>query len=82
MVGIKNRGSQVHEVKTKYKRDKNIKLIEIEDSGEIFLDKILAHIPDYFGNFGVQLMEYGFSGEEVKDLLIKSDNNKAFFSGC
>lgn len=72
MVGIKNRGSQVHEVKTKYKRDKNIKLNEIEDSGEIFLDKILAQIPDYFGNFGVQLMEYGFSGEEVKDLLIES----------
>ena len=72
MAGIKNRGSQVHKVKTKFKRNKKVDLPEAENADENFLDKILAHIPDYFGNFGVQLMEYGFSGGEVKDLLIKS----------
>jgi hypothetical protein len=72
MAGIKNRGSQVHKVKTKFKRNKKVDLPPTENADEIFLDKILAHIPDYFGKFGVQLMEYGFSGNEVKDLLIES----------
>ena len=40
MVGIKNRGSQVHKVKTRYKRDKKVKLPVIEDPGEKFLEKI------------------------------------------
>ena len=72
MVGIKNRGSQVHKVKTKFKRNKKVDLPPTENADENFLDKILAHIPDYFGKFGVQLMEYGFSGNEVKNLLIES----------
>jgi len=72
MVGIKNRGSQVHKVKTKFKRNKNLDLPQTENADENFLNKILAHIPDYFGKFGVQLMEYGFSGNEVKNLLIES----------
>ena len=72
MAGIKNRGSQVHKVKTRYKRDKKVKLPVIEDPGEKFLEKILAHVPDYFGKFGIQLMDFGFSGEEVKNLLIES----------
>ena len=72
MAGIKNRGSQVHKVKTKFKRNKKVDLPQTENADENFLDKILAHIPDYFGKFGVQLMEYGFSGNEVKDLLIES----------
>ena len=72
MAGIKNRGSQVHKVKTKFKRNKKVDLPLTENADEKFLDKILAHIPDYFGKFGVQLMEYGFSGNEVKNLLIES----------
>ena len=72
MAGIKNRGSQVHKVKTKFKRNKKVDLPQTENADENFLDKILAHIPDYFGKFGVQLMEYGFSGNEVKNLLIES----------
>ena len=72
MAGIKNRGSQVHKVKTKFKRNKKVDLPPAGNADESFLDKILAHIPDYFGKFGVQLMEYGFSGNEVKNLLIES----------
>ena len=72
MAGIKNRGSQVHKVKTKFKRNKKVDLPPTENADENFLDKILAHIPDYFGKFGVQLMEDEFSGEEVKNLLIES----------
>ena len=72
MAGIKNRGSQVHKVKTKFKRDKKVDLPPTENSDEKYLEKTLAHIPDHFGKNGVQLMEYGFSGDEIKNLLIKS----------
>ena len=72
MAGIKNRGSQVHRVKTKFKRNKKVELPLTENADENFLKDILAQIPDYFGKNGVQLMEYEFSGEEVKNLLIES----------
>ena len=72
MVGIKNRGSQVHKVKTKFKRNKKVDLPPTENSDEKYLEKTLAHIPDHFGKNGVQLMEYGFGGDEIKNLLIKS----------
>ena len=72
MAGIKNRGSQVHKVKTKFKRNKKVDLPPTENSDEKYLEKTLAHIPDHFGKNGVQLMEYGFSGDEIKNLLIKS----------
>jgi len=72
MAGIKNRGSQVHRVKTKFKRNKKVELPLTENADENFLKDILAQIPDYFGKFGVQLMEYKFSGEEVKNILIES----------
>jgi len=72
MAGIKNRGSQVHRVKTKFKRNKRVELPLTENADENFLKDILAQIPDYFGKFGIQLMEYEFSGEEVKNLLIES----------
>ena len=72
MAGIKNRGSQVHKVKTKFKRNKKVDLPSTENSDEKYLEKTLAHIPDHFGKNGVQLMEYGFSGDEIKNLLIKS----------
>ena len=71
MAGIKNRGSQVHRVKTKFKRNKKVELPLTENADENFLKDILAQIPDYFGKNGVQLMEYEFSGEEVKNLLIE-----------
>ena len=72
MAGIKNRGSQVHKVKTKFKRNKKVDLPPTENSDEKYLEKTLAHIPDHFGKNGVQLMEYEFSGDEIKNLLIKS----------
>ena len=72
MAGIKNRGSQVHKVKTKFKRNKKVDLPPTENSDEKYLEKTLAHIPDHFGKNGVQLMEYGFGGDEIKNLLIKS----------
>ena len=72
MVGIRSRGSQIHTVKTKYKRNKKVEVHVTNNSDEIFLNQILSQIPDYFGKYGVQLMEYGFSGEEVKNLLFES----------
>ena len=47
MAGIKNRGTQVHKVKTKYKREKKVEVPVIGDQGEKFLEKIINHIPDY-----------------------------------
>ena len=47
MAGIKNRGTQVHKVKTKYKREKKVEVPAIGDQGEKFLEKIINHIPDY-----------------------------------
>jgi len=72
MAGIKNRGTQVHKVKTKYKREKKVEVPAIGDQGEKFLEKIINHIPDYFDKAGIQLMEYGFGGNEVKNLLIET----------
>ena len=75
MAGIKNRGTQVHKVKTKYKREKKVEVPAIGDQGENFLEKIVNHIPDYFDKAGIQLMEYGFGGDEVKNLLIETYEN-------
>ena len=72
MVGIRIRGPQIHTVKTKYKRNKKVEVHVTSNSDEIFLNQILSQIPDYFGKYGVQLMEYGYSGEEVKNLLFES----------
>ena len=52
MAGIKNRGSQVHRVKTKFKRNKKVELPLTENADENFLKYILAQIPDYFGKNG------------------------------
>ncbi len=72
MGGIKNRGTQVHKVKTKYKRNKKVEIPISKNSDDNFLEKTLAHIPEYFGKYGVQLMEYDYSGEEVRNLLVES----------
>ena len=69
MGGIKNRGTQVHKVKTKYKRDKKVELPEMDKTEEKFLEKIISNIPDSFP----YLMEYGFASSlSVKKLLTDS----------
>ena len=54
MGGIKNRGTQVHKVKTKYKRNKKVEIPISKNSDDNFLEKTLAHIPEYFGKYGFQ----------------------------
>ena len=72
MSGIKNKNTDSQKAKTKYKRINKEKLPLVEDKAEEFLEKIITHIPEYFGKFGVQLMEYDFSGNEVKNLITES----------
>ena len=69
MGGIKNRGTQVHKVKTKYKREKKVELPEMDKTEVKFLEKIISNIPDSFP----YLMEYGFASSlSVKKLLTDS----------
>jgi len=42
------------------------------NSDETFLKKIISNIPESFGEYGDTLMEYSFSGDEVKKLLTDS----------
>ena len=66
MAGIKNRGSQIHRVKTKYKRDKKVELPEIDKTEEKFLKRIISNILDSGG--GIPLDD-DFEKDEVKKLV-------------
>jgi hypothetical protein len=66
MAGIKNRGSQIHRVKNKYKRDKRVELTEIDKTEEKFLKSINSNILDSGGEIP---LDYDFQKDEVEKLV-------------